>query len=492
MLVKHSLKTQNIEIAQNLRNMILMGLNNGFITNNRFVDTIVKKIKNKRVKPMGLFDEKTLKSVDATPDMEKFFVENYDEIADDDYEPFYEEDHPEVFQIMEMYRKLEDYEKAKLKDMMEYWDVPTKIVKLDMNNIEHMEMLRSEEEYNIITDGKNHYVTNLRDESVLLSEHEKKFREKSIEEAFNEWVQWKMDSNVVSDKTIRYYQSSFNYLKIFFRPDRKVSDFTIKDFKNILLNFPLLPANIVKHERFVNMDMRSIIELTRNENLPKLSNKTINNHMINYKNMFQFFVEEKEYITDNPVKVRLLKEAESEKIPFENKDLALLFENINDKYKDVKDMILIGLYSGMRLGEIVNMKKEHIYDNLFHIYDGKTKNATRVIHIHSKIRDLVEWYIKNNKGDYLIYDGNVDKIQKRINRRIQPIIKDKNKTFHSTRKNFIREIIANPERKLEWIQMIVGHSVSEGTKLTKQTYGREMRVPAKILEEYVESVHYDI
>jgi hypothetical protein len=40
--------------------------------------------------------------------------------------------------------------------------------------------------------------------------------------------------------------------------------------------------------------------------------------------------------------------------------------------------------------------------------------------------------------------------------------------------------------------MIVGHSVSEGTKLTKQTYGREMRVPKKILEEYVESVHYDL
>ncbi|MDD5052499.1 MAG: tyrosine-type recombinase/integrase [Sulfuricurvum sp.] len=468
--------------------MILLGLNNGFITNNRFVDTIVRKIQSRGiVEPMGLFDEKTLKSVDATPDMEKFFVENYDEITED-YEPFYEEDHPEVFQIMELYRKLEDYEKAKLKDMMEYWDVPTKIVKLDLNNPEHMVIANSTEDYNIASDSKNYYATNILDETALLLEHEKKFREKSIEQAFNEWVQWKMDSNVVSDKTLRYYQSSFNYLKIFFRPDRKVSDFTIRDFKNILLNFPLLPANIVKHERFVNMDLRSIIEITRNENLPRLSNKTINNHMINYKNMFQFFVEEKEYIADNPVKVRLLKEGESEKIPFEHKDLALLFENIKDK--DVKDIILIALHSGMRLGEIVNMKKEHIYDNLFHIYDGKTKNATRVIHIHSKIKDIVEWYIKHNTGEYLIYDGNVDAIQKRINRRIQPIIKDKNKTFHSTRKNFIRELITDPERKLEWIQMIVGHSVSEGTKLTKQTYGREMRVPQKILEEYVESVHY--
>jgi integrase len=475
-------------MAQNFRNMILMGLNNGFITNNRFVDTIVKKIKSKGInKPMGLFDEKVLKNIEATPEMDKFFVENHDEITDD-YEPFYEEDHPEVFQIMELYKKLEDYEIAKLKDMMEYWDVPTKIVKLDLNKPEDFQHLIDNR--NVISDGKNYYATNVLDDSVLLSEHEKKFREKNIEQAFNEWVQWKMDSNVVSDKTIRYYQSSFNYLKIFFRPDRKVSDFTIRDFKNILLNFPLLPANIVKHERFVNMDLRAIIEITRNENLVRLSNKTINNHMINYKNMFQFFVEEKEYIADNPVKVRLLKEAESEKIPFEPNDLTLLFGAIKDK--DVKDIMLIALYSGMRLGEIVKMKKEHIYDNLFHIYDGKTKNATRVIHIHSKIRDIVEWYIKNNKGDYLIYDGNVDAVQKRINRRIQPIIKDKNKTFHSTRKNFIRELIADPDRKLEWIQMISGHSVSEGTKLTKQTYGREMRVPKKILEEYVESVHYDL
>ncbi|DAB41283.1 MAG TPA: hypothetical protein CFH81_03030 [Sulfurovum sp. UBA12169] len=54
-LLKYSLKTENIETVQNLRNIILLGLNNGFITNNRFVDTIVQKIQRKGlVKPYGL------------------------------------------------------------------------------------------------------------------------------------------------------------------------------------------------------------------------------------------------------------------------------------------------------------------------------------------------------------------------------------------------------------------------------------------------------
>jgi integrase len=205
--------------------------------------------------------------------------------------------------------------------------------------------------------------------------------------------------------------------------------------------------------------------------------------------MFEYFVENG-YISSNPVKVKLLKENESQKIYFEDKDLKLLFDGI--KEKEIKDFITVSLYSGMRLSEIVYMKKEDIYDGLFHIRDGKTKNSKRVIHIHSKIKDIVDYYIKNNEGEFLIFDGRKDPIQKRVNRRIQPIIQDPNKTFHSCRKNFIRELLKIEQKELHYIQMIVGHQISEGTKLTTQTYGNEIQVPSHIMRNYVESVSYNL
>ena len=51
---------------------------------------------------------------------------------------------------------------------------------------------------------------------------------------------------------------------------------------------------------------------------------------------------------------------------------------------------VVGMYSGMRLEEICNIQDKHVFHGCFHIHEGKTKAADRVIPVHPLIKPLLE------------------------------------------------------------------------------------------------------
>ena len=231
----------------------------------------------------------------------------------------------------------------------------------------------------------------------------------------------------------------------------------------------------------------------------KLNPKTINGKFINYKELFEYLVYE-DIIDTNVVQIKKLNEEDSTRVRYETEDLHKIFNS--DMSKEYKDICKIGLYSGLRIGELYLLKNENIIEIdgelYFDIKKGftkvKTKNAVRKIPIHNKIKTMILHYKKSAKNEYLFYkgvktDGDtiVSELTKNINKELNKIIPDSNKTFHSFRKSFTSKLYDTSPDMESYIKVLIGHSVKQN--ITLSVYGD---VNIKQLLKMVEKVDYDI
>ena len=91
---------------------------------------------------------------------------------------------------------------------------------------------------------------------------------------------------------------------------------------------------------------------------------------------------------------------ETSRKPFSSEEITILWENKNVPWVDT---VLIYIYSGLRISELLNMKKSDV-DLTKGIMTGGVKTQSgknRVIPIHSKILPFIEYYM-NQEGEYLI------------------------------------------------------------------------------------------
>lgn len=92
------------------------------------------------------------------------------------------------------------------------------------------------------------------------------------------------------------------------------------------------------------------------------------------------------------------------KVIFKQDEIDILWKNSDDKYIQI---ILILIYTGLRLEELRNLKMEHINfeEHCFSIIDGKTENSIRTVPIADKIYPFfLNW--ANDNNEYLIHTPN--------------------------------------------------------------------------------------
>jgi integrase len=135
----------------------------------------------------------------------------------------------------------------------------------------------------------------------------------------------------------------------------------------------------------------------------------------------------------------------------------LLHNDVKKGNKEIiQDFIKIGLYSGMRLDEIGQLRKENIVEidgvMCFELVEDikagktlKTKSSKRIIPIHSQITDIVDKYLTTSETNFLMWSGSSNRNSDRIGEYIRLFITDEKKVFHSTRKNFAQELYKHPE-----------------------------------------------
>ncbi|MHU57309.1 integrase [Escherichia coli] len=186
--------------------------------------------------------------------------------------------------------------------------------------------------------------------------------------------------------------------------------------------------------------------------------------------------------------------------PFEPHQLQTL---IKEAGSEIRDVIIIGLYSGMRLDEIASIKRDEIVTvegvRCFYVSKSKTKAGVRHIPIHSLLIGIVDKYLSQNSGEYMLPQSN--KIKRadgkrgpwysqaftRLRRSVLPAATDR-QCFHSLRGHFITclDRAGVPEQR---IGAITGHTEQKAKTEAFRTYSKGAGMQE--LSRHVELVKYD-
>lgn len=156
------------------------------------------------------------------------------------------------------------------------------------------------------------------------------------------------------------------------------------------------------------------------------------------------------------------KEEPKEKVPFTKDEVNKLWENVNNlKYGD---MVLILLYTGMRIGELLEMDKSNVHlEERYMVGGSKTKaGKNRIIPINKRILPLIEQRIKASDSPWLFTNRvggklNYSSIMQYHWKPVMDLLDNQELTPHSCRHAFISEMTRVGVDTLT-IQKIVGHA----------------------------------
>lgn len=150
---------------------------------------------------------------------------------------------------------------------------------------------------------------------------------------------------------------------------------------------------------------------------------------------------------------------ENKREPFSNKEIELLWKHINDI--DFIDTILIMIYSGFRIGELLELETKNIdLDNMTMIGGLKTEaGKNRLIPIHPKILPLIEKRLnKNNQYLIINFKGKKMKYDNYYREKFIPIMEQLNMKHrpHDCRHTFAT-LLSNANANTTAIKKMIGH-----------------------------------
>lgn len=167
---------------------------------------------------------------------------------------------------------------------------------------------------------------------------------------------------------------------------------------------------------------------------------------------------------------------------FKDEDIQLFWSNSDDPYYQ---MILILIYTGVRVSELLNLKKEDVYlkEQYFDIKASKTDNGIRKVPIADKILPFFELWIQRSRIDYVFTTKNKMPLIYRnyYDAYFMPIMElyGLHQTPHCCRHTFISMMVkANVNPTV--VKMIVGHRGA--MSITEKVY---THVDMKMLVEAV-------
>jgi integrase len=287
-------------------------------------------------------------------------------------------------------------------------------------------------------------------------------------------------------------------------PITAVTKSVVRDYKQTLLSYP---ANRHKGKR-----KEKTLEQLLEEGSVSISLETVRNVMGRVSSFFNWLVKQG-YREDNPfsgVAPRRVHSARSERSPFTDDDLRLLFGTAIYKDKDYAHdwqywLPLLGLYTGARLEELCQLKGEDfkVSDGCYYIDihgEGdvhnrvKTPSSVRKIPVHSELLKLgILDKVNMRSRDSFLFD------LRRVNTNLghQPSkwfggykaslgLPKGTKVFHSFR-HTLRDKLTLSGVPNEHIRELLGH------EQIGETFGRYgSSIPVSVLAESLEKLHFPL
>ena len=178
-------------------------------------------------------------------------------------------------------------------------------------------------------------------------------------------------------------------------------------------------------------------------------------------NMIFDFALKNDFIKSN--KVQFIEIGKKEKVlerkVFTKEEVEILWQNVDLPHVYI---ILILIYTGMRIGELINLKNKDINlkENTLQVKVSKTSNGIRMIPISSKIISL---FIKNIKNDqvYFVKGDTTEQLsystfKPRFNKLLKKLGIERH-TIHDTRHTFAT-LMNNANVNSTSIVKLIGHS----------------------------------
>ena len=291
----------------------------------------------------------------------------------------------------------------------------------------------------------------------------------TLEQCYNDFIEQKKQEKI-TEKTLKKYKRVYETLINFINPRIDLNSLSDKDFSSYY-------DYIVKSD-FANKTKAYYINYVK-----LMLNNAYNAYKVKNKLMERYKLSES-------------KKQQQTYLPFTEKDLKKLFEYYKND-KNTADIMMILLHTGMRIGELANLMNSDINLKertiLIASQGGKTKNARRLIYIHSKIFNIVKELKKQSNDKYLINLGeNIknrpDTLSKKMNRAVSKIITDKRKVVHSFRKNFAQKLYeVSPSEHI--IKYIMGHSQVDNLTFDIYNLGK---INFEQIKDVINKINYKI
>ncbi|MDO4922702.1 MAG: site-specific integrase [Peptococcaceae bacterium] len=159
-----------------------------------------------------------------------------------------------------------------------------------------------------------------------------------------------------------------------------------------------------------------------------------------------------------------------DRTPFSKKEIELLWNSVDSN--SYISVILIMIYSGVRIGELLELKKEdvHIQDKWFYIRKAKTDSGIREVPIADKVLPFFQYWYNVNESEYLIStpDSKPFKYRNYRDSYWNPIMEElgMNHKPHDTRHTCV-SLLTEKKADERIIKKIVGH---KGQGVTQSVY----------------------
>ena len=273
------------------------------------------------------------------------------------------------------------------------------------------------------------------------------FNNITVNELFDEWLK-RIEKKKLSESVMRTHnmaKSRFGSLG-----KKRVKDVRSAHWQTWLDNIDLKPSSKGK--------IRSTIQ--------QMLDFAVNNDIVNKNYAKHLDIEGK---------------TESTGSVFTKEELDVLWANVDDKYVR---QILIMIYTGMRIGEMLAINRTNIFFSGGYIVGGlKTKaGKDRIIPLHDKIIPLVKeqlgdntWLIQSNRGTAMTYQNASTYYEKTFTK-----LGMKHKP-HDCRKTAV-SLMHSAGIPMEVIRVIVGHS---GKGVTEKVY--LYKTPQELVE-YINTI----
>jgi integrase len=166
-----------------------------------------------------------------------------------------------------------------------------------------------------------------------------------------------------------------------------------------------------------------------------------------------------------------LKVKNTARLPWSSEDLVKLHHAAEFKDQVLADLILLAMYSGARLGELVDLRVTDVDDDRFRITSSKTAAGIREVPIHREVQQTMARLIEESKDGYVLSGITAKRRAATMSKAFQRLRKaagytDERQVFHSIR-NAVITMLEHAGVPEGTVQDIVGH---ERSTLTGSTY----------------------